>query len=224
MSGIRSPILKLRARGYLACFTRPELKVERVSFETPTPSAVRGVLEAILWKPAIRWRIRRIHVLNPIRFINFRRNEVSTRAPQIPSKLLRNGGAPPVYFADEDRAQRHTMALRDVDYVFEAAMELTDRAGPHDNMTKFVDMFERRVRKGQCFHQPYFGCREMVADFSPVDAETPQPIDESRDLGVMLWDIDFGTKANTPQFFRARMNHGVIEVPEWPELTLEASL
>ena len=220
MTATRSPLLKLRASGPLACFTQPLHKVERISFDVPTPSAVRGILEAILWKPAIRWHVRRIHVLAPIRFVSFRRNEVNSKAARPAAKLVKKGGAPPRYYADEDRAQRNTVALRDVDYVFEAAMELTERAGPDDNMTKFVDMFERRVRKGQSFHQPYFGCREMAVDFSPVDEETPPPIDESRDLGIMLWDIDFGPEQNVPRFFRAHLDRGVLTVPEDPESTL----
>ena len=220
MKAQRSPLLRLRARGPLACFTRPELKVERVSYEVPTPSAVRGLLEAVLWKPAIRWHVRRIHVLAPIRWISFRRNEVSTKASGPPRAVVDSGGAPPRYYADEDRAQRNTMALRDVDYVLEAYMCLTPKAGDGDNLTKFVDIFERRVAKGQHFHQPYFGCREMVAEVLAVDAETPSPIDDSRGLGIMLWDIDFGKKRNIPRFFRARLERGVVEVPEDPEATL----
>ncbi len=220
MLNSRSPILKLRARGPLACFTRPEQKVERVSYEVPTPSAVRGLVEAVLWKPAIRWQVRRIHLLKPVRFIAFRRNEVSTKAATPKRQLVLEGGQPPRYYADQDRAQRNTVALRDVDYVFEIFMTLTGRAGPDDNLTKFVNMFERRVRKGQHFHQPYFGCREMVAEVLPVDATTPPSIGSSRDLGLMLWDIDFGSHANTARFFHARLERGIVEVPEDPEATL----
>ncbi|MEM8993501.1 MAG: type I-C CRISPR-associated protein Cas5c [Acidobacteriota bacterium] len=223
MAAHRSPVLRARAWGDLACFTRPTQKVERVTFEVPTPSAVRGLLEAILWKPAICWKVKRIHVLKPIRFISFRRNEVERRVASVSSKLIKNGGPPPRYYADEDRSQRNTVALRDVDYVFEASMELTERAGPGDNMTKFVDMFERRVRKGQSFHQPYFGCREMAAHFGPVDEKTPPAIDDDRDLGVMLWDIDFSAKVNRARVFRARLDRGVVSVPEDPEATLEPS-
>lgn len=219
MGATRSPTLRLRARGPLACFTRPEMKAERLSYEVPTPSAMRGLIEAVLWKPAIRWQVRRIHVLEPIRFTAIRRNEVGSKASGPPRKVVTGGGPPPRYYADEDRAQRNTVALRDVDYVIEAFMTLTEKAGPGDNMTKFVDMFERRLRKGQTFHAPYLGCREMAADVLPANG-AKDPIDESRDLGVMLWDLDFGPKGATPRFFRARLDRGVVEVPEDPETSL----
>src|SRR5436305_2856194 len=164
----RSPTLRLRARGPLACFTRPELKVERVSYPVMTPSAARGLLEAVMWKPALRWRIERIHVLAPIRFLAFRRNEVATRAVAPAAAVVQNGGTLLPYFADDDRAQRNTLALRDVDYLIEARFEMTGRAGPLDNVTKFVEIFERRLTKGQCFHRPYLGCREMAAEVLPA--------------------------------------------------------
>jgi CRISPR-associated protein Cas5d len=203
----------------LACFTRPELKVERVSYPVMTPSAARGLLEAVLWKPAIRWHIERIHVLAEIRFTAFRRNEVSTRASAPSAALVRNGGLVSPYFADDDRAQRNTVALRNVDYLVEAHLTLTERAGPADNLTKFVDMFERRVAKGQHFHQPYFGCRELAADVLPADG-APPPIDDSRDLGLVLWDIEYDSGRNRPRFFAARLDHGVLDVPADPEATL----
>jgi len=217
-----SPLLRLRARGPLACFTRPELKVERVSYPVMTPSAARGLIEAVLWKPAIRWRIERIGVLSPIRFMAVRRNEVNSKATAPKRDVIRSGGEAPVYFADDDRAQRNTVALRDVDYVIEARFEMTERAGSGDNRNKFVEMFTRRVEKGQRFHQPYFGCREFVADVFPADG-APDPIPESRELGIMLWDIDFGPDRNTPRFFEARLERGVLEVPEDPESTLRAA-
>ncbi len=213
------PLLALRARGEYACFTRPELKVERVSYPVMTPSAARGLLEAVLWKPAIQWRVRRIHVLSPIRFLAIRRNEVNSRAPAPSRALVQNGGRAPEFFADEDRAQRNTIALRDVDYVIEADFGLTARTGPEDNMTKFVEMFRRRVEKGQHFHQPYLGCREFVAEISPPDG-APAAIKDSRDLGLMLWDIEFREEANTPVFFRAELKDGILEVPHAPEALL----
>ena len=214
-----SSTVTLRARGPLACFTRPELKSERVSYLIPTPSAARGLLEAVLWKPAMRWHVRRIRVLSEIALTAFRRNEVSTKAPRVSRAIVEDGGPAPLYFADEDRAQRNTVALRDVDYLIEAEIALTRRAGPDDNLKKFVDMFERRVRKGQHFHQPYFGCREFAAEvMPPVDA--PPPIDVSRDLGIMLWDLDYGQKPHRPRFFAARLEHGVLEVPADPESSL----
>jgi len=213
MNNGRSPTLRLRARGKLACFTRPELKVERVSYPVMTPSAARGLLEAVCWKPAIAWHVERIRVLKDIRFTAFRRNEVNTRAVVPSNPVIRNGGSYRPYFADEDRAQRNTVALIDVDYVIEAHFTMTPRAGDQDNVNKFIDMFCRRVEKGQHFHQPYLGCREFVAEVLPAD-DAPGPIDDSRDLGRMLWDIDFSDpKKKRPIFFDAVLEKGVLEVP-----------
>ena len=211
----RSPTLSLRASGPLACFTRPELKVERMSYPVMTPSAARGVLEAVLWKPAIQWHIERIRALREIRFTAFRRNEVNSRAVAPAAAVIASGGAAPLYFADADRAQRNTVALYDVDYVIEAHFTMTDRAGPADNMTKFVEMFQRRLERGQHFHQPYLGCREFAADVRPA-TDVPPPIDETRDLGFMLWDIRFNPDGNVPLFFAARLDHGVLNVPIEP--------
>jgi CRISPR-associated protein Cas5d len=216
MAPSRSPTLWLRARGPLACFTRPELKVERVSYPVMTPSAARGLLEAVLWKPAIRWRIERIHVLREIKFIAFRRNEVSSRVPAPQAAVVRDGGTLRPYFADDDRAQRNTLALRDVDYLIEARFELTSRAGPEENVTKFGEIFQRRLARGQQFHQPYFGCRELAAEVLPAD-DAPPAIDDDRDLGWMLWDVDYGPEARRPLFFAARLERGVLRVPENPE-------
>jgi CRISPR-associated protein Cas5d len=219
MGTTQGPSLCARARGPLACFTRPELKVERVSYPVMTPSAARGLLEAVLWKPAIRWRVTRIHVLNEIKFTAFRRNEVNSKAPAPSTRTVTHGGPAPVLFADEDRAQRNTVALADVDYVIEASFMLTDQAGSDDNVNKFVEMFERRVAKGQHFHQPYFGCREFVAEVLPAD-NPPPAIAEDRQLGLMLWDISFSPKANAPIFFDASLRHGVLEVPPDAESAL----
>lgn len=210
-----SPLLALRARGDLACFTRPELKVERVSYPLITPSAARGLLEAVLWKPAITWRVRRVQVLKPIAFTAFRRNEVNSRAVAPAKTVIDNGGAVPAYFADEDRAQRNTIALQHVDYVIEADFVLTSRAGEADNVPKFADMFTRRVAKGQHFHQPYFGCREFPAEIMPADG-APAPIPETRDFGLMLHDIIFSPAGNRPVFFPARLENGILTVPPLP--------
>jgi CRISPR-associated protein Cas5d len=210
-----SPILRLRARGPLACFTRPELKVERVSYPVITPSAARGAIEAVLWKPAIAWCIHRIHVLSEIRFTSFRRNEVNSRAERPSLAAIANGGSLTPFFADEDRAQRNTVALRDVDYVIEATFRMTERAGSSDNVQKFVETFERRLKKGQHFHQPYLGCREFPAELLPAEA-APAAVDDSRDLGLMLWDIAFGPNGNRAVFFAARLEHGVLSVPDSP--------
>jgi CRISPR-associated protein Cas5d len=206
--------MSVRVRGPIACFTRPELKTERVSYDVMTPSGARGVLEAILWKPAIVWRIERIKVLNAIAFVSIRRNEVNEKiSTQNATAWMKGTSAPVDFFADEDRAQRHTLALRDVDYVIDAFMEMTDRKGPDDNMQKFEEMFRRRVEKGQCFQRPYLGCREFVADFESADGH-PEPIAETRDLGRMLHDIDFAN-GRRPVFFDARLRGGVLEVPPW---------
>jgi len=221
------PPLMLRVRGPWACYTRPELKAERMSYPAMTPSAARGVLEAVLWKPAIRWRVERIRVLAPIVFTSFRRNEVGAVAAAPSRAVVTSGGEHDDFFVEDRRQQRNTVALRDVDYVIEARFEMTPRAGPADNRAKFVDMFRRRVEGGQHFHQPYLGCREFVGDVMPVDETTPAPIPETRDLGLMLWDIDFGTDTkgkprNRPIFFAAKLVDGVMEVPADPEATLRA--
>lgn len=176
-----SPTLSVRVRGPFACFTRPELKVERVSYPVMTPSAARGILEAILWKPAIAWQVKRILVMKDINFTTFRRNEVNKKANAPPTATIKNGGKTRPFFADDpsNRAQRNTVALRDVDYVVEASFRLTDRAGPDDNPNKFIEMFRRRVEKGQRFHQPYLGCREFAAEVQPCEG-VPSPIKDTR--------------------------------------------
>jgi CRISPR-associated protein Cas5d len=212
----------LRVRGPMALFTRPELKVERMSYPAMTPSAARGVLEAVLWKPAIRWRIERIKVLAPIKWTSFKRNEVASRAATPAAALVSAGGQYADYFADEDRSQRNTVALKDVDYIIEARIDLTPRAGPEDNKAKFIEMFRRRLEKGQVFNQPYLGTRECAAEVLPVDG-TEIPIPDSRDFGLMLWDLDYrqdkqgrGLGATRAHFFHAVMTNGVIEVPAAP--------
>lgn len=211
-----SPILRLRCSGPLAIFTRPELKTERFSYPVPTPSALRGVLEAVLWKPAISWRIHRIHVLNEIKFTSFRRNEVNNKAVAPKASILASGGAAPEFYADEDRAQRNTVALSQVDYLVEARFTLTERAGEGDTVAKFAAMFDRRVEKGQVFQQPYFGCRECAADVRPPEGNE-KAVGVTQDLGLMLWDISFrtlkGKPDNRPIFYWAQMKDGIITVP-----------
>lgn len=210
-----SPTLSLRVRGPLACFTRPEFKVERFSYPIMTPSAARGIIESVLWKPAISWSIERIVLLKEIRFASFRRNEVDSKAVAPPANTIALGGIIQHYFADEHRTQRNTIALRDVDYIIEAHFEMTRRAGKDDNMIKFTQMFERRVLKGQHWHQPYLGCREFIAEVLTSDG-APKPIPVTRDLGIMLWDISFGKKINTPIFFDAHLVDGILDVPSNP--------
>ena len=215
MSQPRGPTLALRARGPLACFTRPELKVERVSYQVMTPSAARGLLEAVLWKPAIRWHVERVKVLSPIRFVAFRRNEVNSKA-KISSKQQRTPSTDARFLIEDHRVQRNTVALSDVDYIVEAHFTLTDQAGDKDNLTKFTEMFTRRLTKGQCFHRPYLGCREFAAEVLPAK-DAPPPVADTRELGLMLWDIQFRKKGNTPLFFKARLEQGVLEVPARPD-------
>jgi len=213
----RSPTFRIRIRGDMACFTRPELKVERVSYPVMTPSAARGLLESVLWKPAIRWHVEQIQVLAPIRFIAVKRNEVNRKASPPKADVILRGGGHADFFADEDRAQRSTMALANVDYLVEAHFTMTEHAGPEDNLPKFIEMFQRRLSRGQCFQRPYLGCREFVAHLEPAD-DAPQPIADSRDLGWMLWDIDHdGPDGRVARFFRASLTAGVLTVPERPD-------
>jgi len=208
--------IKLRVWGEYACFTRPEMKVERVSYDVITPSAARGILEAIHWKPAIRWVIDKIHVLRPIRFDNIRRNEVDGKIPKPNPKTVMRDEKRLFYLVDDgsNRQQRATTLLRDVEYVIEAHFELTDKAGDDDNVGKHLDIFNRRARKGQFFHQPCLGCREFPASFEVVNDEIPASCyaGQSKELGYMLLDIDFADNMN-PLFFRAVMEDGVIQPP-----------
>lgn len=209
--------IKLHVWGDFACFTRPEMKVERVSYDVLTPAAARGILEAIHWKPAIVWVIDRIHVLRPIRFQTFRRNEVASKIPAQAARtaMNRDSLAGLGLAVDDDRQQRATIALVNVAYVIEAHFEMTSKAGDEDNAAKHHDMFTRRAAKGQCFHRPCLGCREFAADFELVDGAMPAstlPDDQRhRDLGWMHYDIDFA-RDRAPRFFRANMKDGVIDV------------
>ena len=211
--------VRLRVWGERACFTRPEMKVERVSYDVMTPSAARGVLEAILWKPQIRWSIDRIHVLKPIRFQSFRRNEVGAKASaSLAERAMRAKTTVGLGLAvEENRQQRATTMLVDVDYLIEAHFDLTDKAGPQDTPAKYISMFNRRAEGGQCFHRPCLGVREFPADFTllaPDDASPASnlpPDQRDRDLGWMLHDIDFANGA-TSRFFRARLADGVLDV------------
>ena len=204
--------VKLHVWGDFACFTRPEMKVERVSYDVITPSAARGILEAVHWKPAIRWVVDRIHVLNPIRFENIRKNEVGTKISARNAKsAMASGDLSGLHLVvDENRQQRATMALRDVAYVIEAHFEMTAKADD-DTPAKHFDIFRRRAQKGQCFHRPALGLREFAASFDWVDEAPQSTLSGPQDLGWMLYDIDFAN-GNTPQFFRAEMVDGVIDV------------
>ncbi|WP_071799470.1 type I-C CRISPR-associated protein Cas5c [Natronohydrobacter thiooxidans] len=204
--------VKLHVWGDYACFTRPEMKVERVSYDVITPSAARGILEAVHWKPAIRWVVDRIHVLNPIRFENIRKNEVGAKISARNAKsAMVSGDLTGLHLVVEDnRQQRATMALRDVAYVIEAHFEMTDKANG-DSPAKHFDIFRRRAQKGQCFHRPALGLREFAASFDWVEEAPQSALAGRQDLGWMLYDIDFAN-GNAPQFFRAEMVDGVIDV------------
>jgi CRISPR-associated protein Cas5d len=209
--------IRLKISGDYACFTRPEMKVERVSYDVPTPSAARGILEAIHWKPAIRWIVDAIHVLEPIRFQSIRRNEVGGKAPagKIRSAMKRGDIGDLQLLVDEDRQQRASTVLVRPAYVIEAHFELTDKAGAEDNEGKHLDTFNRRASRGQCFHQPCLGTREFAAHFEllPADAPLPKAIGETRDLGFMLYDIDHQASDRPALFFRAMLENGVVKVP-----------
>ncbi len=204
--------VKLHVWGDYACFTRPEMKVERVSYDVMTPSAARGILEAVYWKPAIRWVIDRIHVLKPIRFENIRKNEVGTKISVRNAKVaMTSGNLSGLHMnVDENRQQRATMALRNVAYVIEAHFEMTANSGD-ETSAKHYDIFRRRALKGQCFHRPALGLREFVAHFDWVEKVPPSALKGVRDLGWMLYDIDFDND-RSPLFFRAEMTDGLIDV------------
>ena len=207
----------LEVSGGFACFTRPEMKVERVSYDVITPSAARAVFEAILWKPAIRWRVRRIDVLKPIRWISLRRNEVGAVVPMGNVKTAMNKGSGDLaLYVEAERQQRAGLFLRDVAYRLHADLEVLPTAGANNPPPKFWEMFERRAGKGQCVNQPYLGCREFACDFRLVtEAEPVAPIAETRDLGWMLHDMDFENAADPrPHFFRAELKSGVLAVPD----------
>ena len=204
--------IRLHILGDYACFTRPEMKAERVSYDVMTPSAARGILEAIHWKPAISWQIDRIHVLHPIRFDSIRRNEVEGKIPARNVKTAMGGGDIDLHqYAAEDRQQRSALVLRDVKYVIEAHFEMTDKAGDGDNPGKHCETFKRRARAGQCHMRPYFGCREFPVHFELLEGDVPQSlITGEKDLGWMLWDIDFENDMQ-PIFFRPAMVNGIVD-------------
>lgn len=233
--------ITLKISGDYALFSRPEMKVERVSYDVITPSAARGILEAIYWKPQIRWIIDEIHVLNPIRFTNIRRNEISKKAT-LPTLAQIAGTDPPktgIQCDDTEnkiRAQRASLLLKDVAYVINAHLHVLDAridkdgptASPNEAAGKHLEMFKRRARKGQAFHQPYFGCREFPVRFELIESENELPVPHGsllgeKDLGFMLHDIEFNqdyatkrVKDTTPHFFRAHMSNGIINIPPLP--------
>lgn len=195
--------VSVRVKGDFALFTRPENKVERVTYPLPTPSAARGILEAIYWHPEFTWAIREIHVLAPVQTFGIFRNEVNSKM---------SPGRTEPYFAAEDRSQRFSVCLRDVDYIIHADAE--PKAGFGSDHAKYRDIFRRRVARGQCYHRPALGCREFAAEFLPTDG-APAPVAWNEDLGLMLLDMDYSTGKPpfTPRFFEAHVEAGVLRVP-----------
>lgn len=234
--------MKIEAWGDYAAFNRPEMKVERVSYEVMTPSSARGLLEAIYWKPQMRWAVDRIRVLSPIRFTHIRRNEIDSPIPCKNVEGAIRGSPTPLRLVVEDhRQQRAAMILRDVRYGIEAHVEVLDQEESDGRKldhpeAKHLEAFKRRAGRGQCFHHPYLGCREFPASFRLLDegeqfASPPTELAGERDLGFVLWDLAFAEDAKgtvvesnqgrrlrvTPRFFHARMVDGVIEVPPMQE-------
>ena len=206
--------IKMEVWGDYACFTRPELKTERYSYDVPTPSAARGMLESVYWHPGLIWIVDKIYVMNPIRFTNLRRNELKSKI--LASAILSEANGKSVSYIDRnaDIQQRATTMLRDVHYVIEAHFEMTENANESDNPGKFQDILRRRLAKGQCYHQPCFGCREFPANFREWHgkAEEIPALPLTQDLGFMLYDLDYSDPENIrSQFFRAKLENGVLD-------------
>lgn len=209
--------VKIRVWGPYALFSRPEMKVERCSYDVITPSAARGILEAIYWHPGMRWIVDKIYVKKQIRFTSVRRNEVKSKISANNVLQVYNGADKPLYISTkEDIVQRASILLSDVEYVIEAYFEMTDRAEPTDNPGKFKDIIMRRLRKGECWHMPYFGCREFPAQFALYeedDVQTWYDAVSEKDLGYMLYDMDYLDPNNIqPMFFRAIMRYGCLDL------------
>ena len=209
--------IQVEVCGEYACFTRPEMKTERVSYDCMTPSAARGLLESIFWHPGLRYVIDRIHVCAPICFTNIRRNEVKDTISARRVKTVMERGTGELYLAaPESIQQRAAMVLRDVHYVIDAHFDMTKNAAASDNPGKFQDIIKRRLERGQCYSMPYFGTREFSAHFRRCTELPPCPeeLKGTRDLGWMLWDMDYSDPQNiTPKFFRASLADGVMTVP-----------
>ena len=207
--------VRVHVWGDYALFARPEMKVARCSYDVMPPSAARGILEAIYWHPGMRWVIDRIQVRKPIRFTSIRRNEVKSKV--LAGNVLRavNGSSKPLYIASkEEIVQRAAILLKDVDYLIEAHFEMTERASAGDNPGKFKDIVMRRLRRGECFHMPYFGCREFPANFELYEADDLEDGDgREQDLGYMLYDFDYSDPEDIkPMFFRAVLRNGILDV------------
>lgn len=207
--------IKMEVWGEYACFTRPEMKVERVSYDVPTPSAARGMVESVYYHPGLKWHVDKIYVCKPIRFTNILRNEVASKISVRNVVTEANGKKRSYIDRNADIQQRATTMLRNVHYVIEAHFEMTDKANPSDNPGKFQDIVKRRLRSGQAYMQPYLGCRECTAHFRLWEGGDIPTIDETRDLGYMLYDMEYSDPENIqPMFFRAQMVHGVIDLTD----------
>ena len=204
--------IRIEVWGNYACFSRPEMKTERVSYDVMTPTAARGLVEAIYWHPGLRYHSDKIYLLAPIRFTNIRRNEVKSTLLASAALSAAKGGRLPALYTSQDIQQRAALVLQDVHYVIECHFDLTERAAPGDNAGKFQDILRRRLTRGQCYHTPYFGCREFPACFREWPGGTVPTVPLTQDLGWTLYDLDYKDPQNIqPQFFRARLVNGVLD-------------
>ena len=213
-------MIRVEVKGEFACFSRPEFKAERVSYDVITPSAARGLLESVFWHPGMRYIVDKIYLLSEISFANIKRNEVASKVSASNVQKVINSGKGALYLATPlDIQQRATMLLKDVHYIIEAHFNMTEKANATDNTGKFQEMLKRRLRKGQNYHQPYLGCREFPAQVSLFEGDVNKLnlayADEDKDLGFMLYDMDYSDKDNiTPMFFRAILKNGVIDLTD----------
>ncbi len=210
-------MIRIEVWGDKACFTRPEFKVERISYDVITPSAARGILDCVYWHPGLKWKIDRIYVLNPIKYVDFKRNEVKTRLNGNKAIKMMNGGCESLFLdAVAERTQRTTKALKNVHYVLEAHFQMTKNVNPQDTPGKFYAITRKRLEKGRCSAEPYFGCREFPVAFREWNGGDNIPtIDDTKDLGYMFFDYDYSRSDNIrPIFFHAKMIHGVISLTD----------
>lgn len=209
--------VRIRVWGDYALFSRPELKVERYSYDVITPSAARGIMDAIYYHPGMRWIIDKIYVVKPIRFTSVRRNEIKSKISASNVLQAYNGADKALYMSSKQEiVQRASVLLTDVEYVIEAHFEMTEKANETDNPGKFKDITMRRLKKGECYHMPYFGCREFPAHFALCEEEEIKTVYETvpeKDFGIMLYDMDYSDPENIqPMFFRAVMRQGVLDL------------